>query len=361
MNTTSMVTMIEKLLPKTQKREWVTRMDRRQSSETNENSIFEALLSYLQQEKRVIEYMDNDVRGCHASNAKQINQSTKMNERTIIDMNERTIPDSEDATSFNVDLNPRDGNVVQNDLQQLCNHIQTMTERMGDFYKDQNKQRNESLRKKQITSNENRICWIHKTYSHPIDKCNVFLRYSHEEKLQNLRQCGACFYCLQRGHIAAACPIINQCGQLNKFNQKCGKRHHPCLHIDHQSINMSTDNAVNMTKNKRQETLLAVSHVRCNDQNLSVLWDSGANVSLITHSAASILNLTGDDVELSITKVGNELHAFQSRVWNGLDQSAGFIIQSSPGGFGLDWIRNLPTQRILDWTGSKNVQCVSLI
>ena len=49
------------------------------------------------------------------------------------------------------------------------------------------------------------------------------------------------------------------------------------------------------------------------------------------------------------------------RVWNGLDQSAGFIIQSSPGGVGLDWIRNSPTQRILDWTGSRNVQCVSHI
>ena len=33
----------------------------------------------------------------------------------------------------------------------------------------------------------------------------------------------------------------------------------------------------------------------------------------------------------------------RARVWNGLDQSAGFIIQFSPGGFGLDWIRNLPT------------------
>ena len=41
----------------------------------------------------------------------------------------------------------------------------------------------------------------------------------------------------------------------------------------------------------------------------------------------------------------------RTRVWNGLDQSAGFIIQSSPCGFGLDWIRNSPTQRILDWTG----------
>ena len=49
------------------------------------------------------------------------------------------------------------------------------------------------------------------------------------------------------------------------------------------------------------------------------------------------------------------------RVWNGLDQSAGFIIHSSPGGFGLDWIRNSPPQRILDWTGSRNVQSVSHI
>ena len=48
-----------------------------------------------------------------------------------------------------------------------------------------------------------------------------------------------------------------------------------------------------------------------------------------------------------------------SRVWNGLDQSAGFIIQSSPGGFGLDWIRNSPTQRILDWTGfQKCAMCI---
>ena len=51
----------------------------------------------------------------------------------------------------------------------------------------------------------------------------------------------------------------------------------------------------------------------------------------------------------------------RDRVWNGLDQSTGFIIQPSPGGFGLDWIRNSPTQRILDWTGSRNGQCVSHI
>ena len=50
-----------------------------------------------------------------------------------------------------------------------------------------------------------------------------------------------------------------------------------------------------------------------------------------------------------------------TRVWNGLDQSAGFIIQSSPGGFGLHWIRTSLTQWILDWIVSTNLQSVSHI
>ena len=65
--------------------------------------------------------------------------------------------------------------------------------------------------------------------------------------------------------------------------------------------------------------------------------------------------------QLSDDELEELLLAPTNRVWNGLDQSAGFIIQSSPGGFGLDWIRNLPTQRILDWTDSRHVQCASHI
>ena len=61
------------------------------------------------------------------------------------------------------------------------------------------------------------------------------------------------------------------------------------------------------------------------------------------------------------TAMIDSLSYSSTRVWNGLDQSAGFIVQFSPCGFGLDWIRNSPTQRILDWTGSRNVQCISHI
>ena len=40
-----------------------------------------------------------------------------------------------------------------------------------------------------------------------------------------------------------------------------------------------------------------------------------------------------------------------ARVWNALDQSNGLLIQSSPAGFGLVWIRKLQILWILDWTG----------
>ena len=50
---------------------------------------------------------------------------------------------------------------------------------------------------------------------------------------------------------------------------------------------------------------------------------------------------------------------YQGMEWTGLIRWIHNPVQSS--GFGLNWIRNSPTQRILDWTGSRNVKCVSHI
>ena len=49
----------------------------------------------------------------------------------------------------------------------------------------------------------------------------------------------------------------------------------------------------------------------------------------------------------------HETCMLSGRVWNGLDRFAGLEIQSSPNGFGLDWIIKSHVQRILDWTGLK--------
>ena len=83
MNTTSIVTMIERLLPKTQK----TRMDYQNGSQakfrSTERLYHRSTTVIFTAGKRVIEYIHNDVRGYITSSAKQINHVTiRTNERT---------------------------------------------------------------------------------------------------------------------------------------------------------------------------------------------------------------------------------------------------------------------------------------
>ena len=64
-------------------------------------------------------------------------------------------------------------------------------------------------------------------------------------------------------------------------------------------------------KCKKQYSRLATSFATI--KKLAVLWDSGANVSLITQKAATSLNLDGSEVELSITKIGNQSQEFRTK------------------------------------------------
>ena len=66
MNTVTMVSMIERLLPSTQRREWVLKMD---SNGKDSKGMFENLLQYILQEKRILEYLENDVRSSGKSRA----------------------------------------------------------------------------------------------------------------------------------------------------------------------------------------------------------------------------------------------------------------------------------------------------
>ena len=59
MDTVTMVSMIERLLPTMQKREWVSRIE---TTNVDSNNMFNELLQFLLQEKRVIKYMDHDLR-----------------------------------------------------------------------------------------------------------------------------------------------------------------------------------------------------------------------------------------------------------------------------------------------------------
>ena len=58
MNSVSIVSMIERLLPRTQKREWVMTAD----NFFDKDKLFPELLKFLLCEKRVIEYSESSVR-----------------------------------------------------------------------------------------------------------------------------------------------------------------------------------------------------------------------------------------------------------------------------------------------------------
>ena len=60
MDTVNMVSMIECLLPPIQKREWILRLDSK--FKVSHVNMFQELLAYILQEKRVKEYMEHDVR-----------------------------------------------------------------------------------------------------------------------------------------------------------------------------------------------------------------------------------------------------------------------------------------------------------
>ncbi|CAC5362063.1 unnamed protein product [Mytilus coruscus] len=120
--------------------------------------------------------------------------------------------------------------------------------------------------------------------------------------------------CLKIGHLSRHCHSRKPCDIQNELHQTCGKIHHKNLHtahIDGISFHNSTQ-VINDDKNKNG-VLLMISSVQCKDMSLTTLWDPGANMSLITHKTAKRLGLSGQDITLSVTKVGNVTEHVQSK------------------------------------------------
>ena len=61
--------------------------------------------------------------------------------------------------------------------------------------------------------------------------------------------------------------------------------------------------------------LLPIGTVLCKNYSICTLYDSGADLSLITHRLAQHLGLYGRDIDLSITKVGNTVELCQSKCY----------------------------------------------
>ncbi|XP_063603426.1 uncharacterized protein LOC134779294 [Penaeus indicus] len=278
LNTANVVSHIEKILPSLQKREWVIKAS--DISVTGE--LFSELLGFLQKERKVLEYMNSNV---------------------------RTSTSDSRATVHHVE------NVVENNSE---SELVKLMRKLNEEQQSKNREfescivnLNEMI--KGIKCKENNIsigCLLHNSESHDITNCLKFKGCNSKERFDVIKRNGICFRCLKGYHSARGCKVGKLCDAVIEGQGPCNRNHHPLLHQDR--IESNSHNAV---MEKKGKALLNISTVHSKNLPVTVLWDPGSDTSLITYRMAKKLGLSGKDVNLSLIKVGNTTEHQSSKAY----------------------------------------------
>ena len=175
------------------------------------------------------------------------------------------------------------------------------------------------LAKTNDKQNDNLIrhkCWFCKNSTHFLDQCEKIASLNHENRLKIVRENHACFSCLKR---AGRGHKMSNCSRRRKYPEiENGKQ---CTSFHHQLLHKSTKVNVGVAlTNENQAALLPIISVNiCGSNKLykrgNVLFDSGAQISLIRLETAENLGLKGNDVSITITKVGGEEETVKAKVF----------------------------------------------
>ncbi|CAB3989230.1 RNA-directed DNA polymerase from transposon BS [Paramuricea clavata] len=137
-------------------------------------------------------------------------------------------------------------------------------------------------------------CLVHSSSMHNTADCRVYQEMAPEGKVQLLKEKRACWSCLKIGHRSIDCRQRKKCN-----SDDCSKYHHDA-------------------DGKESGTcLLQVMKIKSavNAAPLNVLWDGGATISLITFAKACELSLDGEEIRLSVVKVGGVKEEMRSSVY----------------------------------------------
>ncbi|KAK3097424.1 hypothetical protein FSP39_009560 [Pinctada imbricata] len=194
MNTSTMVSQIEKLLPSVQKKEWVIMKQQLKSSEYRE--IFKSFLEFLLREKMALEYMENEFR----------KEGNTTRDRVHLASGDGSSTEAQtDQITDKLDLV----------LNQVVEGLAQVAEVMGT-----KKDGNESMWRGGNSARRWK-CWYHNVDTHEIGKCTGFANLDLNEKMDQLRRNGGCFSCLKQGHLSSRCHDRKKCEV-----QGCDKMHH---------------------------------------------------------------------------------------------------------------------------------------
>ena len=273
MDTSTTISMIEKLLPHTQRREWSLFKQKQMSQDSSPgNSKFQLLLQFLLSEKHAIEYM-NDVSSTDTHTSGTVN-----------------------LTSSNVSNSSENFN----SLLQLKQAVEELTKTMSSATLNPPRRGTKYAAK----------CWLHNSSTHEISECNNFLALSDQEKVDQLKKHGACYKCLKGGHLARDCPSTTKCTALVSGNP-CDKLHYPLLHAAQVS-----GVTFHQISSDPQNTILMICSIRSYHNKLTAILDPCSNLTVITHTAARKLNLKGKHCKVTVTKVGNTVVTERSKEYS---------------------------------------------
>ena len=154
-------------------------------------------------------------------------------------------------------------------------------------------------------------CLIHNE-AHRTENCKTYLTMTISDRYELLKRYFACFCCLTPDHRVEFCPQKRECGG------GCSKFHHPSLHPPfHQAANNCCSVKNTCLENHDTNVILPIMKINYkNDKFINVLWDTAANLSLITKQKARDMKLHGKPVELSITVAGGERNKIDSEIYN---------------------------------------------
>ncbi|XP_068675344.1 uncharacterized protein [Montipora foliosa] len=139
-------------------------------------------------------------------------------------------------------------------------------------------------------------CLFHNNAEHWTSECKLYLSESVDGRKRMLKEKGACWSCLKRGHRIHDCKSKGNCG-IND----CAGKHHRTIHEERKEVTASA----NICSNSQIDTcLLQLQRTKTKRGYVNVMWDNAASISLITNKKAREEKLKGIRAELSIVKVG---------------------------------------------------------
>ena len=298
----TVITIIEKLFPSNIMREWVSK----RNQILDESQIFSELLIFLSNERKIIEYVEDGIRKPIPTS--KVKVCNLIHESQCESSASNDCGDHSDVfKQFQVNQE------LQNKQFKEC--IANLTAAVTNVTKSSSQVQDNNLQYNSFQFNQ-KWCSLHKSKTHDLPECINFKGMDANKKSEFIRINRLCFSCLSSGHMSSNCFKRKPCNVKESSGSYCGKSHHPILHDAFYSNFPSIQQIKPVGHfNLSDCSLLPIGLVHCDAYPICTLYDSGATISLITHDLAKKLQLSGQDIELTIVKVGNVVEVIKSKIY----------------------------------------------